>query len=125
VLHQNKNGIRTISQPVAKKRIFCVRDMERFGFRGTAAEAPFEETAVSALRELSTSGGKDMEFCGRTIAETRGGLRSRTYSVLRTYQELRAKNTSMPEQPRRTAGPVNAGKLADSLMDVTSKSPDH
>ncbi|SPF48236.1 hypothetical protein SBA1_820038 [Candidatus Sulfotelmatobacter kueseliae] len=36
MFHQNRNGMSTISQPVAKKRIFCVRDMLLFELLGTA-----------------------------------------------------------------------------------------
>ena len=37
VFHQNRNGMRTISQPVTKKRIFWVRDMPRLGFGSSTA----------------------------------------------------------------------------------------
>src|ERR1700685_4473911 len=45
VFHQNRNGMRTMSHPVAKKRIFWVRDVERLGLDSGVAE-PFEEVGT-------------------------------------------------------------------------------
>ena len=38
VFHQNRNGMRTISQPVAKNRIFWVRDILRLGLASGSVE---------------------------------------------------------------------------------------
>src|SRR5580658_4867987 len=50
VFHQNRNGIRTINQPVAKKRIFWVRDMERLGLG-----SPVSFVAVCSLLVIESS----------------------------------------------------------------------
>src|SRR5580692_10104463 len=42
VFHHNRKGMRTISQPVAKKRIFWVRDIERLGLGETAGSSVTE-----------------------------------------------------------------------------------
>ena len=51
VFHQKRNGISTISQPVAKNRIFCVRDMPRLGLGSSPAQP-----GVSVI-ELAFSSG--------------------------------------------------------------------
>jgi hypothetical protein len=47
VFHQNRNGMRTISQPVAKKRIFCVRDIKRLGLGTTVSTGAGVGTELS------------------------------------------------------------------------------
>ena len=51
--------MRTISQPVAKSRIFWVRDMPRLGF-DSGSEEPFEWICESEFA-LVVSDGMDME----------------------------------------------------------------
>src|SRR5215469_6269853 len=36
VFHQKRKGIKTMSHPVTKKRIFCVREIERLGLTDDA-----------------------------------------------------------------------------------------
>ncbi len=57
VFHQNRNGMRTMSQPVAKNRIFWVRDIERLGL--VCGAAPPSEPACGWAEEVSDC--SDME----------------------------------------------------------------
>jgi len=52
VFHQNRNGMRTISHPVTKKRIFCVREIERLGFG--AKGGLLEDSGSAAIRKQGT-----------------------------------------------------------------------
>jgi hypothetical protein len=59
VFHQNRKGMRTISHPAAKNRIFCVRDMPRLGF-GSGTGEPFVRICGSGFGALVCD-GIDME----------------------------------------------------------------
>src|ERR1039458_10278145 len=64
VFHQNRKGIRTISHPVAKKRIFWVRDIERLGLCSCTTE-PSGVGIGTGVSDLT-----DMESRKGTIAES-------------------------------------------------------
>ena len=52
VFHQKRNGMRTMSHPVTKKRIFWLRGIERLGFG--AEDGGLEDSGSAAIRKQGT-----------------------------------------------------------------------